>query len=598
MGVTRPEAVPLLEDPRMIDFAESRPRSHTALAITPAKVTAAATPAALTVTSTSTVSSTATSTPLPPPDLERLGDEIAELAAHIHAATYRLLVLIREFDQREGWDGSFKTCAHWLSWRTGIAMGPARERVRVAHALEHLPGLSSRMRSGELSYSKARALTRVATRENEEELMEFARHGTASHVEKLVRAWRRVDRLQDEWQERERHRTSSLTLWRDGDGMYELRGRLDPEVGVMLMRAIEAARDALYRRSGKFERPKSPEDPEGSHDPDLTGEQIRADAIGLLAERALQGGGLESDGESIGRADRFQVIVHVDAEALAESEEPTEAPEPAESSQSVESPESSESRKSSVSPSWPSLRSLPPPSLSLSRSSPLPSSGGAMLQGDLRVPAGTSRRIACDASLVVMTHGPDGSVLDVGRKTRTVPPAIRRALDHRDGGCRFPGCGLRFCDAHHVKHWADGGETRLGNLVLLCRRHHRAVHEEGFRVEIVTDAEGGREKGGRDKGGRGKGGWDKGGRGGGGGRDPRRRQVIGGGARGSVRFYWPDGRSFPEVPPVPTLPGDPVAALESQHSRMGIWVDPETTTPYWNGERFDVGWAIHTLWRP
>jgi hypothetical protein len=234
----------------------------------------------------------------------------------------------------------------------------------------------------------------------------------------------------------------------------------------------------------------------------------------------------------------------------------------------------------------------------LSRSSPLPSSGGAMLQGDLRVPAGTSRRIACDASLVVMTHGPDGSVLDVGRKTRTVPPAIRRALDHRDGGCRFPGCGLRFCDAHHVKHWADGGETRLGNLVLLCRRHHRAVHEEGFRVEIVTDAEGGREKGGRDKGGRGKGGWDKGGRGGGGGRDPRRRQVIGGGARGSVRFYWPDGRSFPEVPPVPTLPGDPVAALESQHSRMGIWVDPETTTPYWNGERFDVGWAIHTLWRP
>jgi len=206
-----------------------------------------------------------------------------------------------------------------------------------------------------------------------------------------------------------------------------------------------------------------------------------------------------------------------------------------------------------------------------------------MLQGDLRVPAGTSRRIACDASLVVMTHGPDGSVLDVGRKTRTVPPAIRRALDHRDGGCRFPGCGLRFCDAHHVKHWADGGETRLDNLVLLCRRHHRAVHEEGFGVEIVTDAEEGRGKGGR---------------GGGEGRDPRRSQVIGGGDRGSVRFYRPDGRSFPEVPPAPRLPDDPVAALESQHSRMGIWVNPETTTPHWNGERFDVGWAIHALRRP
>ena len=162
-----------------------------------------------------------------------------------------------------------------------------------------------------------------------------------------------------------------------------------------------------------------------------------------------------------------------------------------------------------------------------------------------------------------MTSTKSGSVLNVGRKTRTVPPAIRRALDHRDGGCRFPGCGLRFCDAHHIKHWADGGETRVDNLVLLCRRHHRAVHEEGFRVEIVKDAEGG-----------------------------------GGAIRGNVRFYWPDGRPFPGVPPAPKLPDDPVAALEARHSRLGIHVDPETATPRCNGERFDVGYAIHTLWRP
>ena len=138
------------------------------------------------------------------------GDEIAELAAHIHAATYRLLVLIREFDQREGWNASFRTCAHWLSWRTGIALGSAREKVRVAHALERLPRLSAGMQSGELSYSKARALTRVATAENEEELIDFARHGTASHIEKIVRAWRRVDRLEDQWQERERLSRSSV----------------------------------------------------------------------------------------------------------------------------------------------------------------------------------------------------------------------------------------------------------------------------------------------------------------------------------------------------------------------------------------------------
>ena len=325
--------------------------------------------------------------------------------------------------------------------------------------------------------------------------------------------------------------------------MYELRGRLDPEVGVMLMRAIEAANGALYRRSGKFRRLEFPEDPE------LTSEQRRADAIGLLAERALQDGGLECDGESIGRADRFQVVVHVDAETLVESSE---------SSQSSESSESPSSRSS------PPLRSSSPPPL-----------GGAMLEDGVHVPAGTSRRIACDASRVIMTHRSDGSVLDVGRKTRTVPPAIRRALDHRDGGCCFPSCGLRFPDAHHIKHWADGGETRLDNLVLLCRRHHRAVHEEGFGVEMLEDTEGGRARGE--------------------GRDPRWRRVIHGGARRNVRFSWPDGRPFPNVPPASHLPDDPVAALESKHGRLGIDIDPETSAPHWNGEPLDLGWAMYTL---
>ena len=109
----------------------------------------------------------------------------------------------------------------------------------------------------------------------------------------------------------------------------------------------------------------------------------------------------------------------------------------------------------------------------------------------MRVSAETSRRLACDASVVEVRHGPDGRILDVGRRTRTIPPAIRRALEVRDRGCRFPGCGLRFTDAHHVVHWADGGETKLDNLVLLCRHHHRLLHEEGFRLEL-NPWEGGR----------------------------------------------------------------------------------------------------------
>jgi 5-methylcytosine-specific restriction endonuclease McrA len=109
-----------------------------------------------------------------------------------------------------------------------------------------------------------------------------------------------------------------------------------------------------------------------------------------------------------------------------------------------------------------------------------------MLERGVRASAETSRRLACDSSRVTMTHGPDGRLLSVGRRTRTIPPSLRRALNHRDAGCRFPGCGLRFCDAHHVKHLADGGETRLDNLVLLCRRHHRTVRGEGFRWSSRT----------------------------------------------------------------------------------------------------------------
>ena len=109
--------------------------------------------------------------------------------------------------------------------------------------------------------------------------------------------------------------------------------------------------------------------------------------------------------------------------------------------------------------------------------------GRSELEDGTRVSYETSRRLSCDASVVPIRHGTDGSVLDVGRKTRTIPPSLRRALEARDRGCRFPGCGLRFTDAHHVKHWADGGETTLDNLVLLCSHHHRLVHEEGWRVE-------------------------------------------------------------------------------------------------------------------
>ena len=132
-------------------------------------------------------------------EIDRLGDEIAVLSAQIQAATYELLVRLREFDKREGWGHhGAKSCAHWLAWRTSLAPGAAREWVRVARALEQLPVLSEAMRKGQVSYSKARALSRIATPETESELVELARAGTAEHIEKIVRACRRYGPKEEE----------------------------------------------------------------------------------------------------------------------------------------------------------------------------------------------------------------------------------------------------------------------------------------------------------------------------------------------------------------------------------------------------------------
>jgi hypothetical protein len=421
-----------------------------------------------------------------PPSIDDLGDQIAELAAHIGAATYRLLALLRDFNRREGWSCGFRSCAHWLSWRTGIDLGAAREKVRVARVLGDLPSLSRAMERGELSYSKIRALTRVASPENEGELLLLARAGTTAHVEKLVRAWRRCNRLEEIERANERHGHRSLQYHWDEDGMLILRARLDPEAGAAVLRALEAAETEIWQT--ELEQP-SPE-------------QCRADALALVAEAAL-GAGLEGRHRT---ADRYQVVVHVEAAEVA-----------------------------------------PPDQASRPR---LDIDGGVLEDGE-RVSAKTCRRLACDASLVPMLDGPEGEALSVGRKTRSIPPAIRRALDRRDGCCRFPGCSSRFCDAHHVEHWADGGETRLDNLLLLCRRHHRAVHEEGFTVELH--------------------------------------------AGGEARFRRPDGRLLPVSPPPPPLPEAPVQALQLAHRRSGLEIGPETALPEWDGSRFDLAGTIQAF---
>ena len=304
----------------------------------------------------------------------------------------------------------------------------------------------------------------------------------------------------------------------DDNGMLLLRARLTPEVGAVLLRAVEAALEQV---------PAPAEGAAEGNEPTIA--QRRADALGLVAESALAGG---LDPGNPG--DRFQVTVHVPADTLA-------AREPASTPPRV-SAEPSEASAGAGEPA--------PPAADLD-------AGQAVIEqaGGLHLGTEAARRLACDAALVALRHGAAGEVLDVGRRTRAVPTALRRALLDRDRSqCQFPGCNSRHCDAHHVVHWADGGETRLQNLVLCCRFHHRALHEEGFQV--VADA------------------------------------------AGQFRFLRPDGVPLPAEPPAACWEGAPLAPTDARLAAAGVSIGPHTATPDWYGEPLDLSAALDVLWQP
>ena len=459
---------------------------------------------------TAPVSVTPISTGLDP-DIDPLGDEIALLCAHITAATYRLLCLLKVYDEEERWQG-FRSCAHWLSWRTGISLGPAREKLRVARALPALSLIPEAFATGEISYSKVRALTRIANAENEARLLDFARHGTTAHVERMVRHWRRLDR--GDASEAVRAERRGLSVWLTDDGSYEVRGRLNPEVGALLLKALEVAEDQLYRaeRSAGTEHR-------------TTAVQRRADALGLWLEERVQ--------------PQVQLVVHsFKGEEHRKQEEQGE--QAGQDEQKREEREQQGEREKHEQEA----------------AAPLVTDEGSSVSAE------TSARLACDAEVVPIARVTDGSVLDVGRRRRTVGWRLRKALEARDGGCRFPGCESRArTHAHHITPWAEGGETAMNNLVLLCPFHHRAVHEGGWRVEMDE--------------------W------------------------GAPRFLNPLDVRLPVVPASPDIgglvPGDG-SAPAAQDFGLGGWhgqdgIDAWTGDSLWTGERIDWGYAMMCLWR-
>jgi Domain of unknown function (DUF222)/HNH endonuclease len=429
---------------------------------------------------------------------EALGDKITELCGYLNAGTYRLLEMIRQFDREELWqlDG-ICSCAHWLNWKCGIGMNAAREKVRVANALGKLPKISASYAKGEISYSKVRAMTRVATPDNEDALLMIAHHGTAYHVEELVRKYRRARKLQDLEEANRQHDERSLQVFYEADGAISLHLRLPAEKGALVIKAIELATQqadadgngaaaSIATESGPTES-----EPTESGQPRESFACRQADAIADMAESYLANGPTASSS-----ADRYQVVLHVAAETLSNSEGDI-----------------------------------------------------SHLEDGPRVSAETSRRVCCDAGISVLREGADGTLLNIGRKSRLIPPAMRRALKARDENCRFPGCTHKYyIDGHHIRHWSDGGETSLDNLVRLCRHHHRLVHEGGFSCTRN--------------------------------------------AQGKLEFRNPDGVLIAPAGRLPTLPADFDLGERLRNRYEDLYIDANTCVSQFDDNRIDWDLAV------
>jgi hypothetical protein len=396
--------------------------------------------------------------------LELLEREICTLAAEIAAATCRWLLLVGEFDAREGWaEWGVTSCAHWLSWRCGIGLNAAREHVRVARALGGLPLAREAFAAGEISYSKVRALTRVASEKTEAQLVELARHATGAQLEKIAGQYGSVLRATSAQASEAQARQRFSTYW-DSDGMLVVEGRLAPEDGAALLAALDAAAESVP-------------------------EEARELGFGAVRAQALMA--LATGGES-----KTELVVHVDTESLQSD---------------------TTHRQCEVA------------------------------DGPALAPE-TARRLGCDAAVVTMIER-DGKPLSVGRRTRVIPPALRRAMRCRDHGCRFPGCThRRNLHAHHIEHWGRGGHTKLDNLVQLCSYHHHLVHEGGYGVVAKPGFE--------------------------------------------LEFRRPDGRL---IHPECERRSATATAVGDRHRAQGISFGPDVCMPLSAGDNLDYGLAIDGL---
>ena len=512
-------------------------------------------------------------------ELEQLGERIAEHAAHFDAAMHRLLADLREFDQRGGWHvQGARSCAHWLAWRVGWDLVTARERVRVAGKLGELPSIDNALRTGEISYSKVRAMVRVATSANEELLLGHAQLMTGSQLEKLCRKYALVQRHYRESSPRDDLERRWVRRRDTEDGMVKIEATLHPEEAEIVWTMLNHAAIKLAEEDTRQSTTHAPATPHAVHvvgEGDDSAESERpaqvpgaapvmpvmavsvplepADVGGTSEAATLPEGGRTQEvvgGVAARDAARCAGVDSAESGAMFEINELRETVREsyiggvrtadagrcasvgsAESGATFEINELCEAMRddgardvvaggvaeSSVNAASMQVRSASvlyrredAARRAFNRADALVSLAQRYLRGDRpnRTPIeialtissrdlyartadplevgeigesfvarDTARRLSCDAGIVELVEDDGGAPLSVGRKRRAIDGSLKRALQRRDQGGSFPGCTHRlFLEGHHIKHWADGGETSLSNAAQvcnLCRARHK-----------------------------------------------------------------------------------------------------------------------------
>jgi hypothetical protein len=328
-----------------------------------------------------------------------------------------------------------------------------------------------------------------------------------------------------------------LNWFYDDDGMLVLRGRLTPEDGAIFLKVM----DAMFAATDAADL-GSDHGIEGSRDDEFaslsekTFPQKRADMFALMAEQVLSG--LDQGLRALAPADKYQVVINIEGRHQCNGEHQLHG--------SLESDDTT-----------------------------------------LPLPASVLRRICCDASLVAVVEDGDGNVLNVGRKTRAIPPAIRRALKKRDHGCRFPGCcETKFVDAHHIVHWSEGGETKLDNLILLCRHHHRLLHQEAYEIvqdtsasELTSDSASATTS-----------------------RSASAREAAASSrpSAGGFVFMSPSGQRMPHSLSPQFVSAEDAEVtetltIEREHAVLGLQIDESTAVTHLQGERLDFDFAVDVM---